>query len=62
MAQENLDHIYDVVKQADAWDRCWPGNLNVELLVRDLTTEVKILRERCERQADMIRKNAPLYR
>lgn len=53
---------HDVVKRANAWDRCYPGNLNIEALVRDLTNEVEELRKRCNQQAAIIREFNPLYR
>lgn len=35
----------DIVETIDEWDRCYPGNLNVELLVNDAKSEITRLRQ-----------------
>lgn len=47
----------DIVDSIDAWDRCYPGNLNIEVLVDDAKIEITRLRqllseaEKSEREA-----------
>jgi len=36
----------DPVKRAELWDRCYPGNVNVEALVDELRDEVVRLRQK----------------
>lgn len=35
----------DIVDSIDAWDRCYPGNLNIEVLVDDAKIEITRLRQ-----------------
>lgn len=35
----------DIVESIDEWDRCYPGNLNVEVLVADAKIEITRLRQ-----------------
>ena len=34
----------DLVERAKSWDRCYPGNLNIERLIDDMTAEITRLR------------------
>jgi len=53
MTPTNED-LLALADRADSWNRCYPGNLNVELLVADLSAALRVLV--AERQA--IRDNA----
>jgi len=35
----------DIVESIDEWDRCYPGNLNIEVLVADAKFEIVRLRQ-----------------
>ena len=39
------DKIAALVHRADSWDRCYPGSLNVEVLVADLTKAARALND-----------------
>lgn len=36
----------DIVDRIDYWDRCYPGNLNIEMVVNDARAEIVELRTR----------------
>jgi hypothetical protein len=48
MTPTNED-LLALADRADSWNRCYPGNLNVELLVADLSAALRVLV--AERQA-----------
>ena len=48
MTPTNED-LLALADRADSWNRCYPGNLNVEVLVRDLSAALRALT--AERQA-----------
>ena len=36
----------DIVERLNSWDRCYPGNINIELVVDEAAKEITRLRER----------------
>lgn len=35
------EELLVLAARADSWDRCWPGSLNIEMLVNDLTVALR---------------------
>lgn len=42
MTPSNED-LLALAERADSWNRCWPGNLNLEKLVADLSAALRVI-------------------